>query len=50
MKKYTKPSAEVVELSVKEPLSALPGDLQRQKVQRTTAYAATFYGLATSEA
>ena len=34
MKKYTKPMANVVELSVKESLSALPGNIS--KVQKMT--------------
>lgn len=34
MKKYIKPTAEVVELSVKESLSALPANTQIRKVVR----------------
>ena len=39
MKKYIKPTAEVIELSVKESLSALPANLQLRKVQRKAAIA-----------
>ena len=37
MKKYTKPTAEVIELSVKESLSALPTVLKIRKISRTAA-------------
>ena len=50
MKKYTKPSVEVVELSVKESLSALPGNLSINKVDKQTTYVATFYNYSSSEA
>ena len=46
MKKYIKPTAEVVELSVKESLSALPNGLGIRKVTRNAAAitaAATVY-------
>ena len=47
MKNYIKPTAEVIELSVKESLSALPNNLQLRKVSRNVAVlnniAATVY-------
>ena len=46
MKKYTKPSVEVVELSVKESLSALPFSLKGvtvNKANNKVASAATIY-------
>lgn len=46
MKKYIKPTAEVVELSVKESLSALPADLKLRRVTRNVVAltaAATVY-------
>ena len=36
MKKYTKPAVQVVELSVKESLSALPGTFSFSKVAKTS--------------
>lgn len=41
MKKYTKPTVDVVELSVKESLSALPSQLK--KTQKVGAYTVTLY-------
>ena len=41
MKKYTKPTVDVVELSVKESLSALPSQLT--KTQKVGAYTVTLY-------
>ena len=37
MKKYTKPSVEVVELSVKESLSALPFSLKEVRVNKDSS-------------
>ena len=52
MKKYIKPTAEVVELSVKESLSALPEGLGIRKVKRQAALsniaAATIYATAST--
>lgn len=49
MKKYTKPTAKIIELSVKESLSAIPDGFKTPGVQRRTAaglaqnYAITAY-------
>lgn len=43
MKKYIKPTAKVVNLSVKESLSALPANLRINTIRRTTGYVATVY-------
>lgn len=46
MKKYTKPEVSIVELSVKESLSALPSNLTKvKKVAATATYAATVYNI-----
>ncbi len=46
MKNYTKPTANVVELAVKESLSALPGNLTKmQKVATINANRITFFNL-----
>lgn len=46
MKNYIKPTAEVIELSVKESLSALPSNLAIRKVARMTSNTATVYATA----
>ena len=43
MKKYIKPTAKVVNLSVKESLSALPKNLKINTIRRTDSYVATVY-------
>lgn len=45
MKKYTKPTVEVVELSVKESLSALPSgvEVRRKMEENKLAYVATMH-------
>lgn len=45
MKKYTKPTVEVVELSVKESLSALPGGVKvgRKLADNKLVYVATMH-------
>lgn len=46
MKKYTKPEVSIVELSVKESLSALPSNLSKvKKVAATSTYAATLFNV-----
>lgn len=46
MKNYTKPTANVVELAVKESLSALPGNLTKmQKVATINSNRITFFNL-----
>lgn len=45
MKKYTKPMVNVVELSVKESLSALPAGIRKVKLATATAPTITLYGI-----
>ena len=45
MKKYTKPMVNVVELSVKESLSALPEGIRKVKLATATAPTITLYDL-----
>jgi len=49
MKKYIKPTAEVVELSVKESLSALPAGVTRGAFTKTQIVAATPYTILVSQ-
>jgi len=49
MKNYIRPTAEVVELSVKESLSRVPSDLAPTGFKKTVAVAATTYNVKLSE-
>ena len=49
MKNYTKPTVEVVELSVKESLSRVPAGLAPASFKKTQVLAATTYNVVLSD-